>query len=76
MKNKKIYKMEVFNKRNKRFRVLHIGEAFTCFEMIDEHADKFTGDDYCYYLTGFVDDIYQTIAVGIRDSEYSYNLEL
>ena len=81
MKNKKIYKMEVFDDTTKDFKVLQIGEADKCFEMMDDHAREYPEQgnhysDYHYYLTGFVDDVYQTIEVEIRDEVHEYNLEL
>ena len=81
MKNKKIYKMEVFDDTTKDFKVLQIGGADECFEMMDDHVhDQHEAgnhySDYHYYLTGFVDGLYHTIEVEIRDEAYEYNLEL
>ena len=76
MKNNKIYKMEAFSYTTKRFKMLYIGDAYGCFEMKEDHADEFKGDEYCYYLTGFVDGLLQTIAVDARDEVHEYNLEL
>ena len=74
MNNKKIYKLEAFNEKQERHRTLYIGEANACFKMRDKDSLMHEWDTNRYYLTGFVDGVYQTIELDSSDQEFTHNL--
>ena len=74
MNNKKIYKLEAFNEKQERHRALYIGEASACFKMRDKDSLMHEWDTNRYYLTGFVDGVYQTIELDSSDQEFTHNL--
>jgi hypothetical protein len=74
MNNKKIYKLEAFNEKQERHRTLYIGEALACFKMRDKDSLMHEWDTNRYYLTGFVNGVYQTIELDSSDQEFTHNL--
>ena len=74
MNNKKIYKLEAFNEKQERHRTLYVGEASACFKMRDKDSLMHEWDTNRYYLTGFVDSVYQTIELDSSSHEFTHNL--